>query len=221
MAAMAQSQAAVSRPQLWAEFVVLFVAVPLGIALFLPPDRLFPALFAFSLGGLALLWWTGGFHWRGLLTGWAQIRWSRLGVFALMVGVIGWSIMKTGNPDFAISTSPERLRFLVVLWLLYPLLSALPQELIFRALYFHRYGSLFSHPTVAILINAAVFSFAHLMYWSAVVAVLTFAGGVIFAHLYLRKGFTSAWLVHGVAGNMLFTVGMGAYFWSGNVVRPF
>lgn len=221
MATMAQSQTSVNRQRLWAEFALLFLGVPLSIALFLPPDRLFVALFVFTLVGLALLWRTGGFRWRGLLVGWSRIRWVQVLTFGLMVGVIGWTIMKTTNPDFIISTSPERLRFLVMLWLVYPLLSALPQELIFRALYFHRYGALFPQPHIAILINAAVFSFAHLMYWSGVVAILTFAGGVIFAHLYLRWGFTGAWLVHGVAGNMLFTVGMGTYFWSGNIVRPF
>ena len=70
-------------------------------------------------------------------------------------------------------------------------------------------------------VNAFVFSFAHLMYWSVVVAVLTLIGGWIFARAYLIRGFPSAWILHGIAGNVLFTVGMGAYFWSGAVVRPF
>lgn len=52
-------------------------------------------------------------------------------------------------------------------------------------------------------------------------AALTFVGGWIFARAYLRHGFPAAWLLHALAGNLLFTVGMGAYFYSGNVVRPF
>ena len=71
------------------------------------------------------------------------------------------------------------------------------------------------------LANAALFSLAHLMYWSWVVAVLTFAGGWIFAQTYQRRGFPAAWVLHAIAGNVLFTVGMGRYFWSGNVVAPF
>ena len=70
-------------------------------------------------------------------------------------------------------------------------------------------------------VNAFVFSFAHLMYWSVIVAVLTLIGGWIFARAYLVRGFPSALILHAIAGNVLFTVGMGAYFWSGAVVRPF
>ena len=55
----------------------------------------------------------------------------------------------------------------------------------------------------------------------SVVAVMTFVGGLIFARLYQQRGFPAAWVAHAIAGNMLFTVGMGHYFWSGNVVRPF
>lgn len=137
------------------------------------------------------------------------------------MALIGHAIIQIARPDYARPLTPERLRFLAVIWLLYPLLSALPQELIFRALFFHRFAPLFPNREAAVLVNAAVFSFAHLMYWSVVVAVLTFAGGWIFARAYLRRGFPSAWLLHAIAGNVLFSVGMGAYFWSGAVVRPF
>ena len=50
----------------------------------------------------------------------------------------------------------------------YPLVSALPQELVFRVLFFRRYAR--HSATVAVrrllVLNAAVFSYAHLMYWS-------------------------------------------------------
>ncbi|WP_245999076.1 CPBP family glutamic-type intramembrane protease [Paracoccus methylarcula] len=94
-------------------------------------------------------------------------------------------------------------------------------RLIFRPLFFHRYGSLLPEGRGAIAINALIFSFAHLMYWSWVVAAMTFVGGWIFARAYLRHGFPAAWILHAVAGNLLFAVGMGYYFWSSNVVRPF
>lgn len=205
----------------WAEFLGLFVGAPLAIALFLPKGGLFPALAAFSLAGLPLVWLTGEFEWRDLLRGWARIDWLRIAAFGLFVGATGYLVMAATRPGFVPNTSPERLRFLAVLWVFYPLLSALPQELIFRVLYFHRYAPLIGTDRAARLVNAAVFSLAHLMYWSAVVAVMTFAGGWIFARLYQDKGLPAAWMAHAIAGNMLFSVGMGAYFWSGNVVRPF
>lgn len=209
------------RATLWAEFLTLFVGAPLAIAVLLPPRLMFGALFGFTLAGLGLLWWTGNFDWRNLLRGWGRVRWGWSALFGLAVGAVGLAIMRWGNPGFLPHLSPERLRFLLMLWCLYPLLSALPQELIFRALFFHRYGRLFPTPGRAVLANAALFALAHLMYWSWIVAALTFAGGWIFAQTYQRRGFPATWVLHAIAGNVLFTVGMGRYFWSGNVVAPF
>ncbi|WP_234450852.1 hypothetical protein [Paracoccus sp. MC1862] len=50
---------------------------------------------------------------------------------------------------------------------------------------------------------------------------LTFLGGLVFAHVYLRRGFPAVWVLHGISGNALFTMCMGRYFFSGNVVQPF
>lgn len=220
---MVESTAEITRTQrwLWVEFLALYIGVPLALALFLPHGMLFPALALFSVAGMLLLWRTGGFDWRSLVRGWTRVHWGFALAFTIGVGLVGWAIMSTNHPAFVRPLTPERLRFLSVIWLLYPILSALPQELIFRVLFFHRFGSLFPDPRVAVLVNAAVFAFAHLMYWSVVVSIMTFVGGVIFALAYLWRGLPFAWLLHGLAGNMLFTTGMGYYFWTGNVVRPF
>lgn len=203
-----------------AEFVALYLATPLAIALLLPPQRLFTALFLFSVAGLALLWHTGGFDWRNLIRGRRMPWWEVFGI-ALATLISGVAILWLARPEALFAILRDRPEFLLVIWALYPILSALPQELIFRPLFYHRYGSLLPQGRGAIAINAAIFSFAHLMYWSWVVALLTFAGGWIFARAYLRHGFPAAWMLHAVAGNILFAVGMGYYFYSGNVVRPF
>ncbi|WP_234450851.1 hypothetical protein [Paracoccus sp. MC1862] len=60
------------------------------------------------------------------------------------MAVTGLAIMWLAQPGFLPNLSPDRLRFLLVLWCLCPLLSALPQELIFRSLFLQRYAGLFS-----------------------------------------------------------------------------
>lgn len=203
-----------------AEFAALYLGAPLAMALFLPHGFLFPALFLFSLAGLLLLWRTGGFDWRSLIQGRRIPWWEVLGIALATLGS-GSLILWLARPEQLFAMALARPEFLLVIWCLYPLLSALPQELIFRPLFFHRFGSLFPSQRVAMAVNAFVFSFAHLMYWSVIVAVLTLIGGWIFARAYLVRGFPSALILHAIAGNVLFTVGMGAYFWSGAVVRPF
>ncbi|WP_372800465.1 CPBP family glutamic-type intramembrane protease [Paracoccus seriniphilus] len=209
-----------SHPWLMAEFVALYIGAPLAIALFLPPQRMFAALFLFSIAGMVLLWRTGGFRWGKLIRG-RRIPWHEVAGIAAATLFSGVVIMWLMQPQGLFAILRERPEFLLLIWLLYPILSALPQELIFRALFFHRYGALLPRGKAAIAVNAAIFSFAHLMYWSWVVALLTFAGGWFFGRAYLRHGFPAAWLLHAVAGNILFAVGMGYYFYSGNVLRPF
>ena len=69
---------------------------------------------------------------------------------------------------------------------------------------------------------ATLFSLAHLMYWSWIVAVMTFAGGLLFTWAYRKRGsFFYAVLLHAIAGNIIFAAGLGIYFYSGNVQRPF
>lgn len=203
------------------EFALLFVAIPIAIALFLPPTMLFPALFAFSALGLILLWRTGGLHWRDVTLGWGRFDWRLFAAFAGLTFVASVLVLYLTRPEALFSFLRRDPRFLLLIWALYPLLSALPQELIFRVLFFHRYGRLFSGPRQAVLVNAALFSLAHLMYWNWIVAIFTFFGGLAFATGYLRRGLPWAWALHAIAGNILFAVGMGVYFYSGNVVRPF
>jgi uncharacterized protein len=75
---------------------------------------------------------------------------------------------------------------------------------------------------VRIALNAALFSFAHLMYWNWIVAAMTFAGGLAFAFSYaVRRNFPEAVIAHSVAGVILFALGLGVFFYSGNVDRPF
>ncbi|WP_348524709.1 CPBP family intramembrane glutamic endopeptidase [Paracoccus marinaquae] len=208
------------RPWLAVEFAALYIGAPLAIAFLLPPHRMFTALFLFSIAGLLLLWRTGGFQWRNLIRGRRMPWWEVLGIAVATLGA-GVVILSLSRPEALFAMLRARPEFLLLIWCFYPILSALPQELIFRPLFFHRYGALMPSGKAAIAVNAAIFSFAHLMYWSWVVSAMTFVGGWFFARAYLRHGFPAAWMLHAVAGNILFAVGMGYYFYSGNVVRPF
>jgi len=218
---MAGRASALTRRRLAAEATALYLGVPLAIAVLLPPRRMFLALALFSLLAIWLLWRTGGFDWRSLMRGWGRVPWAQAGLLALVTLAIGTALLSALRPEGLFAMVRANPAFLGIVWVFYPILSALPQELIFRPLFFHRYGALLPPGPAALAINAAVFSFAHLMYWSPLVALLTFAGGLVFARAYVTRGFPAAFVLHSVAGNVLFATGMGVWFYSGNVVRPF
>ncbi|MDN5568606.1 MAG: CPBP family intramembrane metalloprotease, partial [Paracoccus sp. (in: a-proteobacteria)] len=187
-----------------AEFAAIYIGAPLAMALFLPPGHLFRALVIFSIAGMVLLWATGGYRWRNLVRGWRRMPWREIAGITLVTLLTCWVILAMTRPGALFSTPRNNPGLMLLIWVLYPLLSALPQELIFRPLFFHRYAAILPHGKAAIALNAAIFSFAHLMYWSWIVAFMTFFGGWIFARAYLRHGFPAAWAQHAIAGNVLF-----------------
>ncbi|WP_170365494.1 CPBP family intramembrane glutamic endopeptidase [Ruegeria arenilitoris] len=212
----------VSNLRLKAEFVAFYVAVPLLIAVLFPPDWMFPALFFFTAVGIALLHRTPGFSWAELRYGWRNWRWVEVIGFSFAMAAICSALVMATRPDAAFYLLLNRPEFLAVIWLGYPLLSALPQELLFRTLFYRRYHAILPNGAALPLLNAGLFAFAHLMYWSWIVTVMTFAGGLLFSWAYRKRGsFFYAVLLHAVAGNIIFAAGLGVFFYSGNVQRPF
>ena len=142
--------------------------------------------------------------------------------FAVAVFVLSLAVLWATAPDAMFVLLREQPVLMLAIAVLYPLVSALPQEIVFRPLFFRRYVGILPRGRGIMLANAAIFSLAHLMYWSWIVAAMTFAGGLVFAWAYEEKrSFPLAFALHSVAGVALFTAGMGVYFYSGNVVRPF
>jgi membrane protease YdiL (CAAX protease family) len=215
-----------SRPatlsRLKAEFVVFYLIAPLLIALVLPPTMMFVALFTLTAVGLALLNGTEGFEWRELLGGFDQLYFVELLAFAGGMLILCLAVVYTAAPDAAFLLLRTEPGLMLAIAVFYPIASALPQEVVFRPLYFRRYGAFLPGGRTGLVLNAALFSLAHLMYWSWVVALMTFAGGVIFAWAYeVRRSFALAVVLHSLAGIVIFAVGLGIYFYSGNVQRPF
>ncbi len=105
--------------------------------------------------------------------------------------------------------------WLLFVWL-YPVLSVIPQGIIYRVFVFRRYRDLFGSDWAMIAASALVFSYAHIIYRNPVAIVLTLFGGLFFAHTYAKDG--SPWLSnveHAIYGDFVFTIGLGYYICSG------
>ncbi|TYP93781.1 CAAX protease self-immunity [Fodinibius salinus] len=131
-----------------------------------------------------------------------------------LVAITLVAITAVAQPDQFLAFPSNRPFVWMVVMLLYPLLSALPQEFIFRSFFFHRYAHLIKVKYGTILASAAAFSFLHIIYdnWWAV--ALSFIGGLLFGLTYKRtKSLYWVTVEHAIYGCLVFTLGMGNYFY--------
>jgi membrane protease YdiL (CAAX protease family) len=111
-----------------------------------------------------------------------------------------------------------------VLWvailLLYPVLSVYPQSLVYRAFLFHRYGGLFGNGPLTVIASAVAFGFLHVIFRNGWAVGLSALAGLLFAARYWQTGslFVSAF-EHALYGGLIFTSGLGRFFYSGAVRR--
>jgi membrane protease YdiL (CAAX protease family) len=104
----------------------------------------------------------------------------------------------------------------------YPIVSVYPQELLYRAWFFHRYGPLFGSDGLTIVASAVAFAWGHVFFPRPRVAMLlTLAGGLLFAYDYLHtRSLGVASIEHALFGDLLFTIGLGRFFYHRSVDTP-
>lgn len=207
---------------LLAEFAVLFVFVP---------------LFLFAVGtrvGIYASIWGGGFYaflilrrmpgfsfhnlWHG--DGWKaaakRFAFIRFLVLTLLLTLLTLILV----PERFMRFPLERFPLWLAVMVLYPPLSIVPQELLFRSFFFARYGAVLEKlgkPAIAVLINGLAFGFSHLVLNNWIAPTFTVIGGTIIAHSFQQhRSLKWAVVEHALYGCWIFTVGIGWYFFTGN-----
>jgi len=91
------------------------------------------------------------------------------------------------------------------------------QELVYRTFFFHRYGALFGRAWwLAILLNGALFGLGHIVIGTELAVYGTMATGTLFAYRYaVTRSFWAVFIEHTLWGALVFTVGLGRFFFAG------
>ena len=194
----------------------MFGLLPVMLAVYARALAL-PVLFVAAWVCLAVLWRDPTFQrdelWRREQL-WTWLRGPL--ALALLVGTllaVGVFLVEPAHLFDLPRDSPWR--WLAVM-LLYPVLSVVPQELVFRTFFFHRYGRLFGGRWVAMAASAVAFSWAHIVLANGLAIALTLLGGWMFARTYLRtRSLVATAVEHAAYGCLLFTVGLGRWFVTG------
>lgn len=110
---------------------------------------------------------------------------------------------------------PKNMTWLwVIIMLMYPVWSVIPQELIYRTFFFYRYKSLFPNSVSMIISSSIAFAFMHIIFENWVAIIFSLIAGVILSIIYYKhKSLLGISIEHAIYGNLVFTTGLGTFFY--------
>ena len=199
------------------EFAAVFVIVPLLIYYRRIPNLPIPYLLGIALLAFLVLRSDPTFD-LSQLAHWGNIR-PFLGTIlirdAVCLAGLGMAVYLLA-PELLFSLIRRSPWLWALIFLLYPILSVYPQELLYRAFFFHRYQALFGRGWGMMLASALAFGFVHIIFRNWLAVGLCVIGGFLFSLTYQTSGsLLLACLEHAIFGNFLFTIGLGQFFYHG------
>ena len=202
------------------EFGLFYVGAPMAMswAIFTLHIPLFLVLQPVLLGVIAYLLWDDTFNFRRELTrGFSRPALAAMIVKFLVLGGLIAVATYLLFPGRFLAFPRYNPKVWLMVMVLYPVMSVVVQELVFRTFFFHRYGPLFGNwQWLAILSNGAAFGFAHIIFGNVIAMFGSMFIGFLLAYRYCQtRSFWAVWLEHTLYGCLVFTVGLGWFFYTG------
>ena len=118
------------------------------------------------------------------------------------------SMIKLFGDDFFLNDLDlKKYYFTSILLLFYLSFSVIPQEIIFRFLFFYKYKDCFNKFEI-LLLNSLVFSFCHLIYFDIYILLFSFFGNLLFTFNYMKnKSLLVVIVEHFLLGQTLIILG--------------
>jgi hypothetical protein len=200
---------------LLAEFVILFFLAPTLFAYARHRVPAIPALWMILAYCLVILWHDPGFN-RAVLWSTVGFRqyWPAIVVMFALALTIGIVLVLRYTPQtfcYLPRTNPP---FWCTIMVLYPLVSVVPQGIVYRVFVFERYRAVFGTGWGMVLASALAFAWVHIVFRNRLAPGLTLPAGLLFAMRYWQ---TASLVVssfeHALYGCAIFTIGLGQWFY--------
>ncbi len=189
------------------ELLIIFIILPIfSIVTGQEPINNFISMYIISI-----------FYWYFLYRNKVKIfnnnKYSERHVIITFVAIFIFSFSYCYDADnFMVFPKENPLTFLLVIFL-YPFLSVIPQEIIFRKYFFFKFNAIMPR-NYLIFINGLVFSLAHVFFNNYIAIIFTFFGGIYLSWSYLRsESLTLVIYEHTLFGTFIFASGLGRYFY--------
>ena len=143
-----------------------------------------------------------------------KINWRVSFIYFFIFLVLGYFYVLFYDPTILLSFPKNNFGLWVIVIFIYPFFSVIPQEIIYRVYFYQRYKKLFSGNLLLLsLLNLFFFSFAHIVFNNPHAILITAIASPIFSYLYIKESFYTCVLVHSLGGQIIFTLGLGRYFY--------
>ena len=191
------------------EFFFIFLIIPSTIFFLDSSIIIFLTLYLVSILSLVILSFDKAFLFTSLKK---QIDWKFVIIFSVIFFFLGFFYVLLVDKNLLFIFPKTNFKLWLIVIFIYPFLSVIPQELVYRVFFFQRYFPNINRFYFPVFLNLVVFAYGHLVFSNMHAIIITAIVSPIFTYAYLKKSFLTCVVLHTLGGQIIFTLGLGKYF---------
>ena len=192
------------------EFLFIFLALPLIIFFWDSTIIVFVTLYLVFILSVVILYFDKTFLLVSLKK---KIDWKFVSIFTVSFICLGFIYVLLIDKNLLFIFPKTNFKLWLFVIIVYPFLSVIPQEIIYRVFFFQRYFPKNNNFNFLIILNMFVFSYGHLVFNNFHAILITAIVSPIFTFAYLKRSFLTCVVLHSLGGQIIFTLGLGKYFY--------
>ena len=191
------------------EFFFIFLILPSAIFFLDSSVIVFLTLYLVFTLSLVILYFDKSFSFTSLRK---KVDWKFIIIFSLIFLSLSFFYVILVDKDLLFIFPKTNFELWLLVILIYPFLSVIPQEIVYRVFFFQRYFPNERSFYFLTLLNMIVFSYGHIVFNNVHAILITAIVSPIFTYAYLKKSFFTCIVLHALGGQIIFTLGLGKYF---------
>ena len=191
------------------EFFFIFLIIPSTIFFLDSSIIIFLTLYLVSILSLVILYFDKTFLFTSLKK---KIDWTFVIIFSVIFFFLGFFYVLLVDKNLLFIFPKTNFKLWLIVIFIYPFLSVIPQELVYRVFFFQRYFPNINRFYFPVFLNLVVFAYGHLVFDNMHAIIITAIVSPIFTYAYLKKSFFTCVILHTLGGQLIFTLGLGKYF---------
>ena len=191
------------------EFFFIFLIIPSTIFFLDSSIIIFLTLYLVSILSLVILYFDKTFLFTSLKK---KIDLKFVIIFSVIFFFLGFFYVLLVDKNLLFIFPKTNFKLWLIVIFIYPFLSVIPQELVYRVFFFQRYFPNINRFYFPVFLNLVVFAYGHLVFSNVHAIIITAIVSPIFTYAYLKKSFLTCVILHTLGGQIIFTLGLGKYF---------